>query len=40
MSIPKIIAWLDERRGINVGEATVCRAWNHANPDAIKQAVI
>lgn len=39
MSIPKIIDWLAEHRGIKVGEGTVRRAWNHANPDAVKRAV-
>lgn len=39
MTFPKIIEWLAELRGIDVSEATVRRAWNYANPDAVKQAV-
>ena len=39
MSIPKIIAWLADHRGIDVSEGTVRRAWNHANPEAVKRAL-
>ena len=39
VSIPKIIVWLAKHRGINVCAATVRRAWDYANPGAVKQAV-
>lgn len=39
MPFPKIIDWLAEHRHIKVSEATVRRAWNHANPDAVMRAV-
>ncbi|MGB1126253.1 MAG: helix-turn-helix domain-containing protein, partial [Phycisphaeraceae bacterium] len=39
MTIPKIIDWLARQRDIDVSEATVRRAWDYANPEAVKQAV-
>ncbi len=39
MSAPKIVTWLQEHRDLRVSASTVRRAWDHANPDVIEQAV-
>lgn len=39
MTMPQIINWLAEHRDINVSIATVRRAWDYANPGAVRQAV-
>lgn len=40
MSFPKIQAWLLEHRDIQVSEGTMRRAWNDANPEEVKQALV